>query len=212
MWLKGEPIRYPASFQETKDSLVSSNDIFQDFIDTHLTMTTNTDDDRVSKEDMQKKWQEMYPKSILTFKQVMNSLRTKKIMYESKYRAKNQKTQGCFIGVKVQVTKYVELEDDDEYQFGKNSPLDYGIIKNIDYKLMYENAIKRIAELEAKDKPKEEEQLIVVQPKKKQQTADELDEQIAQLGKKSKYVIDDEPSEEDDLEAELEALANQMLK
>jgi hypothetical protein len=108
--------------------------------------------------------------------------------------------------------KYVFNEVDDiepEITFNKKK------IRNIDYKSQYEEAIQRIEELEAQLKPKIEpkEDFIIVKGKlKKTQTFDELDKEIAELDKpkQSKYVIDDEPSEDELDLNEIETMTNFM--
>jgi hypothetical protein len=229
LWLKGKQIKYTPNFTETKDSVVLSNDIFQDFIDTHLEISNDAAaaEDRISKEDMLNTFREMYPKSFLTLRQIITSLKTKNILYECKFRSKNQKTQGCFVGVTFQ-----------DAPLTQNSPLDFGVRQENTYKTMYEDAMKRIKELEAQlnIKPQsiqdleaeldslsnKSEEAIEIKPKsnkKKAQTADELDAEIEQAlkprladatkPKKNKIVIVQESTKT--VEGSMEDLADDLL-
>ena len=229
LWLKGKQIKYTPNFTETKDTVVLSNDIFQDFIDTHLEISTDAAaaDARISKEDMLNTFREMYPKSFLTLRQIITSLKTKNILYECKFRSKNQKTQGCFVGVSFQ-----------DAPLTQNSPLDYGVRQENTYKTMYEDAMKRIKELEAQLNPqpihesiqdleaeldslsnKSDEEIVEVKPKsikKMAQTADELDAEIEQAlkptatkSKKKNIVITNHATKV--VEGTMEDLVNDLL-
>jgi len=83
--------------------------------------------------------------------------------------------------------------DADLKTVNKPSPLDHGIISNIDYKAQYEEAMKRIAQLEAQLKPLAEPEVVVVTKKKK-----------------NNIKIIDPPTDVSDLEKDLQNLVDQM--
>jgi hypothetical protein len=128
---------------------------------------------------------------------------------EATYKVKKVKSGGCMyfhfdvVSLKTMLeTKYKynfevteELEADLK-TVNKQSPLDHGVISNIDYKAQYEEAMKRIAQLEALMKPKQEvnePEVVVVTSKKNK--------------KKDNIKIVDVPS---DLEQDLQNLVDQM--
>ena len=122
-WLNGEKIQYNENFEETKNTIISSNDIFQDFIDSKL-VKTSSDADRIGKDDMYKMFKCMYPEKRLTVAQVVTSLKDKGMDYSLKLRA--NKIQGCFYFVR----PYHELDDELESDSINNeSPLDANITK-----------------------------------------------------------------------------------
>jgi len=99
-----------------------------------------------------------YPQKYLNPIQLITALKDKKIEYNAKYRC--EKLQGCFIGVVFQ------SDLDDDLQDIKD-PLDKGIVKD-DYKLKYENAMKRIEFLEKQLQPKPMEQMATNIPSKEE--------------------------------------------
>jgi hypothetical protein len=125
-WLKGQKIVLTQNFLETSTTILDSNDIFKDFVDKNIEFTN--DDKRISKEDMHKKFLEMYPQKHLTVLQVINSLKEKKLIYNAKFRCNN--IQGCFINV-----KFRDFIDDKDDEDDKPSPLDGNYIN---YKQKYE--------------------------------------------------------------------------
>lgn len=130
---------------------------------------------------------------------------------ESTYKVKKIKSRGgCMffqfdvVALKTMLeTKYkydfdaTEELDADLKSVNKPSPLDHGVISNIDYKAQYEEAMKRIAQLEALVKPVQvvnEPEVVVVTKKKK----------------KDNIKIVDESSNVSDLEKDLQNLVDQM--
>lgn len=97
-WLQGREAKYTANFLETKNTVMDSNDIFQDFIDSKLTITNNPED-KIGKAEMHKAFSTANPNKHLTVLQVITSLKEKKIQYSSQVRSDNIK--GSFIGVKL---------------------------------------------------------------------------------------------------------------
>jgi phage/plasmid-associated DNA primase len=85
------------NFKDTTSSVISTNDIIQDFIDAQLVIT-NEPTDRIGKNDMRTEFIKIYPEKHLTVQQLISSLKEKKIQYEAKFRHNN--VQGCYIGVK----------------------------------------------------------------------------------------------------------------
>jgi len=97
-WMKhGMPTKLPDRFGESKDVLVSSNDVIRDFIDSKLTITNETTD-RIGKDEMRRAFLDMYPDKRLTVQQVISSMKDKGINYSCDYRV--NKMKGCFYGVK----------------------------------------------------------------------------------------------------------------
>ena len=117
-WLNGEKIKYNSNFQETTETIISSNDIIQDFIDEKLSLTNN-EKDRIGKEEMHKLFISKYPNKRITQLQLISDLKAKNIKYDRQMRA--NRVQGCFYGVKV----YNDLDDDlinyDNYSENKNT-------------------------------------------------------------------------------------------
>jgi hypothetical protein len=187
-WLKGKQIKFTKNFDETRDTVILSNDWVQDFIDTNLKITNNPDD-RIGKNLMLEAVKSQYPQKYLNPIQLITALKDKKIEYNAKYRC--DKLQGCFIGVVFQSDLDDDLQD-------MKDPLDKGIVKD-DYKVKYENAKKEIEELkkqlrqpkeELKVEPKAEPKPIkkvlisekdIIQSISKTTTADELDDLIANM-------------------------------
>ncbi len=86
------------NFKETTSSVISTNDIIQDFIDANL-LLTNDHINRVGKNDMKSEFDKMYPNKHFSVQQLISCLKEKKIKYEAKFRCNN--IQGCFTGVKI---------------------------------------------------------------------------------------------------------------
>lgn len=96
-WLNGEKVKFNENFEETKNTVMNSNDIIKDFIDANLTIT-NVDTDRIGKITMHESFCRMYPKKHLTVLQLITAIKEKNIKYFSQYRCDN--LQGCYVGVK----------------------------------------------------------------------------------------------------------------
>jgi hypothetical protein len=167
------------NFRDTKDEIVVSNDIIQDFIDQHLT-NTNNDNDRIGRDEMYESFKSAFPKSIITPTQLLNSLKQKDIIYSASYRYNN--LRGCYSGIKFGCDETVKV---------KSSPLDHGIgydfgkIKDIDYKTELQVALNRIAELEALLAPKME---AIEEPKVSQEDLDNFFNILENVPKKEKKV------------------------
>lgn len=148
-WINGEEIPIPASFQEATSEMIDVNDKFQDFIDSKLEKTNEGSNDRIGKNDMMSLYKQMYPNRHLTPQQLLACLKEKGISYNKELRSKTDGVKGCFIGIKEKDA----VEED--------NPLDYGFVgKNVveeepkvDYKTLYEEAIKKLQELENLLKP-----------------------------------------------------------
>jgi hypothetical protein len=132
-WLNGEKMKYNKNFEETKLNVTASNDIFQDFIDSKIKITGNSDD-RVGKNEMAKAFGLMYPNKCLTVQQIMNSLKEKGLKYEGTLRCKSDGVKGCYMGVKLEdhceTDDATDEEDDDK-----------------DYVKLYHKLLKENAEL-----------------------------------------------------------------
>ena len=157
-WLHGEKLKPNENFEETKLDVTASNDIFQDFIDSKLKLTSSAED-RIGKNEMVKAFGMMYPGKLLTCQQIINSLKEKGLKYDFKLRCKSDGVKGCYIGVKLQsfyedddesINVYKQIYGDDESSDDemKTSPLDHGI-KNINYKHLYEKSLFEIDQLKS---------------------------------------------------------------
>lgn len=85
------------NFKETKNTILSSNDIVQDFIDKSL-VRTDFEHDRIGKEEMFNAFIAMYPKSFIKTTDLTNTLKDKKFIYEASLRC--NKVRGCYTNVK----------------------------------------------------------------------------------------------------------------
>ena len=110
MWIKGKKPKFTQNFKETKDSVVSSNDIVQDFIDSELVITQEVNN-RIGKNAMHKKFTSKFPDKHLSVLQVISSLKDHKICYNGTFRTDG--IRGCFTCV-----KFKEIDDDEEYNNG----------------------------------------------------------------------------------------------
>jgi hypothetical protein len=128
-WMNKKQIyKQTENFRASKEAIMSSNDIIQDFIDTTLTITNNYEH-RINRNTMYSVFKDAYKTSLITPQQLLNALKQKKIIYEPDYRCDGLK--GCYVGV--------ELGYDE-----KESPLDSGVIKQ---KSELEKAFEEIASL-----------------------------------------------------------------
>lgn len=120
-YMNGEKIKLTERFEIAKQSIVASNDIFQDFIDTKLTLTNNTED-RIGKEQMRALFLEMYPERHISVNQIISSMKDKSIKYEPTLR--NNGPRGVFTGIKIKsnfdCNKRIDFEED-------NDPLMQGV-------------------------------------------------------------------------------------
>ena len=103
-WINGEKPKFNKNFTETKDSVLNSNDILQDFIDGHLVVST-TSDDRISKNDMEMQFKKAYPDKHLSMVQLITSLKDKGLNYNPSMRVHG--VRGCFTNIKLKVKKLV---------------------------------------------------------------------------------------------------------
>jgi hypothetical protein len=124
-WLNGSKIVFTKNFEETRDTVMLSNDWIQDFIDTNLKITNNPDH-RIAKNEMLLAIKEQFPTKYIGPTQLISALKDKKIEYNAKFRC--EKLQGCFVGV--------VFQDEDESQ------------SNYEYKIKYEKALETIQSLE----------------------------------------------------------------
>lgn len=136
-WLKGEAIAFTDNFDETKDSVILTNDWIQDFIDVNLIITNNPVD-RIGKSAMHDALRVQYPNKHLSPLQLLTCLKDKKVKYDPKLRC--EKVQGCYTCVKFQ--------NDDDSNEDTNS-LDGGI-QAVDYKMKYEALMIQYEELKQK--------------------------------------------------------------
>ena len=102
--MKGEKPAFNKNFTDTKDSVLNSNDILQDFIDGHLSVSTISED-RISKNDMELHFKKAYPDKHLSMVQLITSLKDKSLNYNPSMRIHG--VRGCFTHIKLKVRKLV---------------------------------------------------------------------------------------------------------
>ena len=123
--MNGETIKLTERFEIAKQSLVASNDIFQDFIDTKLILTNKTED-RIGKEQMRALFLEMYPERHISVNQIISSMKDKSIKYEPTMR--NNGPRGVFTCVKIKgnfdCNKRIDF---DKLNDSSNDPLMQGV-------------------------------------------------------------------------------------
>jgi len=96
------------NFNETKNTILSSNDIVQDFVD-KVIVKTKYEHDRIGKEEMFSAFISMYPKSFIKTTDLTNTLKDKKFNYEASFRC--NKVRGCFTHVKLTTGETNDNED-----------------------------------------------------------------------------------------------------
>jgi energy-coupling factor transporter ATP-binding protein EcfA2 len=135
-YLETRTIKLTKNFEITKDLIVASNDRIQDFIDSKLVHTKDSND-RIGKEQMYKLFCEACPDKHLNDKQLLSALKGKGIDYQCDWRVNNVK--GCYAGVKLRN----QLTDDTE-----EDPFEYGIPKDDKQKIIDDQAklIKQLQE------------------------------------------------------------------
>ena len=143
-WLNGEEIVFTDNFDETKNTVILTNDWIQDFIDGNLIKTENSND-RIGKNKMLEILHTQCPNKHLSALQLLTCLKDKKIKYD--YKARCDKIQGCYICVKFQSdiittnNKIINSNNNgiDDGIDGRSPPSNAEI--TIDYKKMYEDAL-----------------------------------------------------------------------
>ena len=93
-----------------KITITSSNDIFQDFIDSKINITNNPND-RLGKNTIHQLFCSMFPKKMITVQQVINSVKEKGIKYD--YALRCDSVKGSFVGISIK-SKYDDDEKDEE--------------------------------------------------------------------------------------------------
>ena len=164
-WTSGEVAEYTDNFKETKDTVVSSNDIIQDFIDAKLVMT-NDANDKIGKDHMKNKFSEMYPDKHLTTVQVITSLTSKSILYNCNLRTKDN-VRGAYYCVRFRKeNEEVEDNDDDDENVDKT---DKAVTMRVDdHKQIVDKLQKQIddlkKQLENQNEPKNK---VIIEAEKK---------------------------------------------
>jgi hypothetical protein len=115
-YIQGEKPKFTANFEETKNSVIGANDVFQDFIDSHLEITGN-DTHRIDRHKMLTEFLQFarhnadYRKTkSLT---LIDKLKDKKLIYKSDWR--HNGTKGVFVGVKLQEQLPVYVDADSSF-------------------------------------------------------------------------------------------------
>lgn len=110
-WVDGEKIKFSQRFADATQLVVGSNDQFQDFIDKHLILTGQSTD-TISKDSMRKVFLEMFPDKHLNDKQVISSLKQKKLEYNPYLRMGG--VRGAFTGVQFRDDDDERIDDEDD--------------------------------------------------------------------------------------------------
>lgn len=94
-WINGEEIPLSKNFQQATEEMINVNDIYQDFIDSKLKITTD-EGDKIGKNLMLSMFKEMYPNRGICIQTLISKLGERKIEYNSSLRCKDDNTRGCF--------------------------------------------------------------------------------------------------------------------
>ena len=113
-WLNKCTPEYSDNFKETKESIISTNDIFQDFVDSMLVFTDN-EKDKIGKETMRTVFLKKYSDKHLNTIQVMQSMREHGLKYNTSMRG-NDNVRGCYYGVKFKT----DVDDEENEQTFNN--------------------------------------------------------------------------------------------
>ena len=160
-WLNGQLIVFTENFSETKETVISSNDWIQDFIDSNLKITGDIKH-RIPKQDMFDAIRIECPGKHLSHIQIIGALKDKRIEFNAQFRC--EKTKGCFVGVLFQ------------------TPHD-AVLRDYEYKVKYEDALARIATLEKEIQALKEHQVQSSLPIAESPiSTDELDEFLDMMG------------------------------
>jgi len=122
-WINGEELPFPKSFQQATDEMMEVNDHIQDFIDAKLKFT-ESNKDRIGKNDMLKLFSELYPKKNISLQQLISLLKAKNVKWHSDYRCSITSIKGCFVNVVEKLDNDIDNITNDEAQ---PNPLDYGV-------------------------------------------------------------------------------------
>jgi hypothetical protein len=156
------------NFEYTKEIILQNNDIIQDYIDRAI-LKTDSEKDRINREDIYKHFKEIYPKSHITQQQLQNSIKEKGFDYKCDLRANNMK--GCFINIKFKSNNNVNFINGLDDQ----TPTEHQIKEN-NIKLVEENQeLKSEIEL-LKDKIKKLEEQLNKKPEPKYESESEEEE------------------------------------
>lgn len=165
------------NFRDTKDAIISTNDIIQDFIDKTLTITENVND-RIGREEMHELFKSIYPKSFITPTDLLNTLKDKNMIYKADYR--HNKIKGCYLYVTVDNCSYdtnPALKFPDENNEDKNLEEIYKLkLKEKDDKI--KELLKRIKKLEMQ---KENNIIVNDKVKKEKKQSETLDKFIDEI-------------------------------
>ena len=146
-WIsKTKIFKQTENFRNTKDAIVSSNDIIQDFLDKYITITKK-DTDRIGRDEMFDLFKTYFPKSLITPTQLLNSLKQKEIDYKADYR--HNKLKGCYVGVIIGADLNNDIDNPLDFAVQIEKPID-------DYKTKYDELLIKYNELLNQPKPKKE--------------------------------------------------------
>ena len=112
-WINNKKIyEQTDNFKNTKNEIIGSNDIIQDFIDKRLVFTNNMND-VIGKEDMLFNFNAEYPKEYMKQSDLLNRLKDKKqIIYDSQKRYQN--VRGIYKSVKFYNDNHIRDDDNDD--------------------------------------------------------------------------------------------------
>lgn len=133
-FLNGHRYELSDNFKETKLSIVDTNDIVKEFVESSL-KTTDDEKDKISGSTMFKYFKNEYPNSNITHQQLLGALKDKNIKYNSSVRCPiDKQKRGCLICVKYINETLLVDEETVNLDKGINETNDYN---EPDYKQLY---------------------------------------------------------------------------
>ncbi len=122
MWINGEEIPNPKSFQIATEEMMEVNDHIQDFIDAKLKILQTQDKkNRIGKTKMLELYHSLYPKKNLSVQQLISLLKVK-VSWDKELRCPETGIKGCFYNVEERLPGEEIIEEIQEI-----SPLDANI-------------------------------------------------------------------------------------
>lgn len=161
-WRTGKKIyQSTEEFSTAKNELIGANDIIQDFIDKTL-IKTNSEDDRIGKEEMHNLFKNTYPNKHLSPIQLFNSLKQKSLEYKCDLRV--NRVKGCYIKLKLKDDNDDNNDDNEEENKINEDPLEKQVLalneiikKQTEEIELLRNQIKDRTEIKQEDKKEDTE-------------------------------------------------------
>lgn len=110
-WLKNPVINYPKDFCDTKNDIISDNDVIGEFFENNVIITGNPED-RLSLEDIYSEFKNNYPNNLTSPKTFKNNLVfSRNIKYERDLFVLGTKKRGVFMGLKLKNNEGVSKDE-----------------------------------------------------------------------------------------------------